>query len=94
MKKKKITVACVSLMISIIVLCILFIPYKHGTYDDGGTREYRAVTYTVVKWNKISGRGKYKKTEVYWFRDAYKNIDELWRMKDRTNYVPFAETTP
>ena len=49
MKKKIRTV-----IIIIIVLLILFFPIPKGTLDDGGSKVYGALTYTVVKWVYIN----------------------------------------
>ena len=41
-------------IISIVVLAaVLFLPISQGSYDDGGTRDYNALTYKIVRWNKI-----------------------------------------
>ena len=37
-----------------VLLSVLFIPIPKGTFDDGGTREYAALTYKIVVWNKIN----------------------------------------
>ncbi len=69
---------------------ILFTPIPQGAYDDGGTRDYNALTYKIVKWNKITAavdetgetvHNTYKKTSVYWFPDNLKSIGELWKME-------------
>ena len=86
MKKKIIITSAVGLLIGL----ILFLPFPTGTYDDGGTKEYRALTYKIVVWNRyiskdvdinrITGTSisKYHNTSVYWFPDNFKSIDELW----------------
>ncbi len=84
MKKKHILILCVIL---ICVLLILLIPRSPVDYDDGGTREYAALAYKVVVWERLYAEispdgdmriGTYEKTAVYWFADAHKDIDELW----------------
>lgn len=65
----------------VMLLAILFIPIPKGSYDDGGTREYVALTYKIVDWNKISADGVYDKTRVYFGADRYKGIDELWELE-------------
>ncbi len=91
-KKMAIIVPCV---IIVLVLAVLFLPFKMVNYDDGGTTEYRALTYKIVKWNRITIRvddsGNHtqetlKKTAVYWLSDSAKSIDELWQME--TGAVP------
>ena len=89
--KKKIIVGI------IILLAVLFIPHPsiHGTYKDGGTKAYNALTYKIVKWNRIVEadetdnkyveNGCYHKTSVYWFPDNFKSIDKLYE----TEYEKF-----
>ncbi len=84
MKKKIIIIAAILLF-----LLILFLPVPRGTYRDGGTKDYRALTYRVVVWNRLTDRiGEdgaaeehctYHKTSVYWFPENFKSIDELWK---------------
>ena len=88
--KKRIIIT--SLIIATILL-VLFLPFKGGTYEDGGTRDYRALTYTVVKWHKLIAEvnedgsagqvNAYNKTSVFWFPDNFKRIDELWKIENR-----------
>lgn len=87
MKKQTIIVSVVILM-----LLVLFLPIPRGTYEDGGTREYAALTYKIVAWNKLiteadsgdesaGGEHRYHKTSVFWIPDNYKQIDELWEIE-------------
>ena len=58
-KPKKKTSAKRLIIISIVTLIIgtlLFVPY-HGVYKDGGTQEWRALGYVVVKWHRIYMEG-------------------------------------
>lgn len=50
MKKKT-----VKIILLIVLLMILFFPFAWRTYEDGGTRTYTALTYKVVKWNRLRG---------------------------------------
>ena len=85
MKKKVI----IPLLISLVLILVLFLPISKASYDDGGTREYCALTYKIVIWNKIvpqyDENGEfishelYNKTSVFWYPDSKKNIDELWQ---------------
>ena len=75
--KKKIR-TCI---IIIIIFLILFFPIPKGTLDDGGSKVYGALTYTVVKWVYINeDRSRGYRTVVYWFPDNFKNINELHEM--------------
>lgn len=85
--KKKIIIPTI---IVIALLLVLFLPVPQGSYDDGGTRDYAALTYKIVKWNRISiaidedgqlSNNTYQKTSVFWYPDNQKSIDELWQME-------------
>ena len=90
MKKKIIAVAAV-----ILILLVLFLPIQHGTYRDGGTKDYGALTYRIVVWNRLTdgtdadgAAGEmhtYHKTCVYWLPDNFKSIDELWKTETDGN---------
>ncbi len=84
--KKKYIVAIALIALAL----VLFLPIPRGTYDDGGTREYTALTYKIVAWRRIVSsydeNGQlspsiYENTSVYWFPDNMKNIGELWQME-------------
>ena len=82
-------------LLLIVLVLILFVPIPNGSYDDGGTREYTALTYKIVKWNRltpthnedgnIADIDTYSKTSVYWFPNNSKSIDELWEIEQQTN---------
>ena len=85
MKKKPIIIASI---VFAVILFVLFLPIPKGTYDDGGTRDYDALLYKIVVWNKIQGVANedgtiqiYHKTSVFWFPDNQKSIDELWKIE-------------
>lgn len=67
-----------------ILFAILVIPIPTGIYKDGGTREYTALTYKIVDWNRLAGAedAVYDKTKVYFFPDNFKSIDALWHMEE------------
>ena len=54
--KKKIWI-CIA---GVVLLAILFVPIPSGTYKDGGTRAYSALTYKIVKWQRDTGSDVYK----------------------------------
>ena len=60
------------------ILAILFVPIPTGQYKDGGTREYTALTYKIVNWNRLTEDGTYDETRVYFFPNNFKSIDSLW----------------
>lgn len=78
--------------IIVVVLLVLFLPVPNpkGRVEDGGTRDYCALTYKIVVWNKIiadseNGFSTYHKTSVFWIPDNFKNIDELWKIERGRN---------
>ena len=73
--KKKILIPIIP---AAILLAVLFVPIPQGSYDDGGTREWIALTYKIVDWNKISADGIYEATRIYFGADRNKSINELW----------------
>ena len=78
-------------IIVILIVLALFLPIPTGLYDDGGTREYSALTYKIVDWNKMIYNDAndsieiYENTSVYWFPDNFKSIDELWEIEKEKN---------
>ncbi len=73
------------------LVLILFLPIPRGSYDDGGTREFTALTYKIVVWNKlvslhdeagaITDIDTYHNTSVFWYPDSRKTIGELWEIE-------------
>lgn len=77
MKRRK------TVLVLIIIALLLFTPIPKGTYRDGGTKDYMALTYRIVVWNRLVGDGSiYHKTSVYWFPANYGSIDALWAGED------------
>ena len=71
----------------VILLAVLAIPIPTGVYKDGGTREYTALTYKIVDWNRMTGDSVYNKTRVYFFPYNFKSIDGLWYYEeDKVEY--------
>lgn len=44
-------------IVIVALLAILVTPIPTGVYNDGGTREYTALTYKVVDWNRLTDDG-------------------------------------
>lgn len=78
MKKKLWIVAA----IVIVVLGVLVVPYRIHVLNDGGTKEYCALTYRVVDWNRMTDDGIYEKIQVYFFDDLSTPINELWEREE------------
>lgn len=87
--KKKIWI---SLAVVLTLLIILFLPIPQAAYDDGGTREYVALTYKIVEWNKVSSSGVYHNVRIYFGEDKDKSVDELWEMECEEIYQSFLAT--
>lgn len=75
--KKKIWIPIV--LVSLLV--VLAVPIPTGVMKDGGTRTYTALTYKIIDWNRISGDGVYENTRVYFGKNYFKSIDELWELE-------------
>ena len=95
MKKRIIILAII-----VLALLIMFLPIPRGTYRDGGTKDYSALTYRIVVWNRLNeqineeGSDKYHKTSVFWFPDNFKSIDELWEIeRSRNGYFNISSYT-
>ena len=78
--KKRILIPIIA---AVILLAVLFMPMSWGTYNDGGTREWIALTYKIVSWKRLCDGGEdgpflYEKTRIYGPADRNKSIDELW----------------
>ncbi len=70
------------IILAIIVLLILTIPIPISSARDGGTREYVALTYKIVKWNHLYDNGEvYDDTEIYLFPLNFQTADKLWKRK-------------
>ena len=77
-----------NIIILTLVALFLFLPIPSFPMSDGGTVEFRAMTYTVVRWHRLlpttSESGKsdmYIKTSIYWFPHNYQDIDDLWELE-------------
>lgn len=76
----------------VLLLAVLFTPIPTGTYRDGGTREYTALTYKIVDWNRLTGGGVYDKTKIYFFPYNFKSIDSLWYLEEDNVEFTFIAT--
>ena len=66
------------ILLCVVLLAVLLVPIPSGVYKDGGTREYRALTYKVVRWNRLTDGGTYTKTRLYLFPRNFQSLDALW----------------
>lgn len=80
-------------IVIVVLLAILVIPIPTGVYKDGGTREYTALTYKVVDWNRLTDDGStYSATKVYFFPNNFRSIDNLWYKEEPTVEHSFVAT--
>ena len=80
------------LVTGLLLPAILFIPVRRGLYDDGGTREYIALTYKIVDWNRWTTDGVYEATKMYWFPSNFQSIDDLWAYEEQNLVHRFVAT--
>ena len=86
---KKIIITALAL---VLLLAVLFMPIPKSPYEDGGTREYSALTYKIVDWNRLTADGVYEATKVYWFPNNFKSIDDLWTYEEQEVVHKFVAT--
>lgn len=75
-----------------LLLAVLFVPIPKGPYEDGGTREYAALTYKLVSWNRITDDGLHQILKLYPFPDNFKSIDKLWEAEEQNVIHRFQAT--
>ena len=75
-KRRKIFV-----FLAVLLLLVLLTPYRFVTFRDGGTREYGALLYKIVVWNRLVEDDIYCGTDIYFFPDNLRSIDDLWSEK-------------
>ncbi len=78
--KKKIWII---VLVVVLLAVVLFTPIPKSALKDGGTREYVALTYKIVKWKRLSVDGIHEATKVYWFPDNLQSIDQLWKQEEK-----------
>lgn len=78
MKRKSKIILAIGILL---LAAILFVPFHVSHYDDGGTTQTTALTYSIVHWKKIGEAECYEKTCIYFFPDNFKGIDELWEIR-------------
>ena len=80
------------ILVGVLLLAVLFTPIPSGVYQDGGSREYTALTYKIVDWNRLTTDGKYEATKLYWFPNNVKSIDDLWVNEEQKVVHKFVAT--
>ena len=76
---------------SVLLLLILFFPLPAGAMNDGGSRDFRALTYRVIRWNRIcadpdsaTGYSLYQQWRFYPIPLCYESVDALWQREAET----------
>jgi hypothetical protein len=79
MKKKK----WIAVLLIFGLLAVLFTPIPAEELRDGGTKVYRALTYTLVNWHRVCAEpdGIYEALRVYPFPDSMRTVSELWELE-------------
>ena len=72
----------IPILAAVVLLAVLLVPISSGPSKDGGTREYTALTYKIVDWNRLTSDGKYDPTKLYLFPNNFKSLDELWAYEE------------
>ena len=87
--KKKIFIL---ILATVLLLAVLFVPIPKSSGRDGGTREYSALTYKIVDWNRLTTDGVYDATKIYVFPNNFKSIDDLWNEEEHEVVHKFVAT--
>lgn len=75
MKKKEKKKKIIKYIVIFLFLLVLFFPIKLQ-YKDGGTIEYKSLTYKIIKWHRIKNYGRYKTgTDFILFPNNFKPLD-------------------
>ena len=77
-------------LICLLLFAVLFLPVPVGVYKDGGTREFQALTYKLVDWNRLTENGGiYERLRVYFPPHCYRSIDALWDREKKESFSEF-----
>ena len=85
--KSKLNFKVILLIIGI--LFVLLVPIKK-TYKDGGTREYSAILYKVIKWHTLDDdyeSGYKDTTEIHIFPTKFHSLDYYREVKPTSLYI-------
>ena len=64
------------------LLAVFFLPIPNGQLKDGGTRVYTALTYKLVRWQRLTAAGRHDATRIYWFPQNFRSLDGLWAQEE------------
>lgn len=70
------------IILILVILLVLLMPVR-VVYKDGGTKEYKSLTYKYIKWHRLLSvdEGIYEGTSFYFFPKNLLSIDTLYRME-------------
>lgn len=70
------------IVLILVILLVLLVPVR-VVYKDGGTKEYKSLTYKYIEWHKLlsEDEGVYEGTSFYFFPKNFLSIDALYRME-------------
>lgn len=77
---------------AVLLLAILFVPIPKSAARDGGSKEYTALTYKIVDWNRTVGSYKHTGARIYWFPNNFKSVDALWALEENALIKDFTAT--
>lgn len=72
----------IPIALSVLLLALLFVPIPTGQMKDGGTKVYSALTYKIVKYNRLYEDGRFTSDRVYFGANAWKSVDELFAIEE------------
>lgn len=80
------------ILIALPALTLVFsaIPFSVKHYRDGGTEDYTALLYKIVKWNRRYDEEKgsmFAETKIYFFPKSRQTVDELFEEEQRRGNV-------
>ena len=70
------------IILILVILLVLLVPVR-VVYKDGGTREYKSLTYKYVEWHRLLSVDEeiYEGTSFYIIPKNFLSIDALYRME-------------
>lgn len=78
-------------IIAAAVLAVLTIPIVLKC-NDGGTVEYRALTYTLVQWNRLQESGSNYQATRFYPLSLFQSLDDLWEREKAQESDPPADS--
>ena len=76
---------------AVLLVAVLTVPIPLGAQADG-TREYAALTYKIIDWNRPTADGEYQQRRIYPFPDNFRSTVELWQRETEAMIPSFLAT--